>query len=43
MKEHYETIEIDIREIPEEDVITASGIEAFSAHDNAYLDWTVFF
>jgi len=43
MKESYEPIEMEIREIPEEDVITASGIEAFSEHDNAYIDWTSFF
>ncbi len=43
MKESYEPIEMEIREIPEEDVITASGIETFSAHDNAYIDWNSFF
>ncbi len=46
MKEAYETLQIDIREIPEEDVITVSGINdgpsLFSAHDNSFIDWTVF-
>lgn len=43
MKESYEPIEMEIREIPEEDVITASGLETSSAHDNAYIDWNSFF
>lgn len=47
MKETYETIQMEIREICEEDVITASGIDdeiqMFSMHDNSYIDWASFF
>ena len=47
MKEAYETIEMDIREIPQEDVITVSGIgdeiQTFSMHDNSYVDFASFF
>lgn len=47
MKESYETMQIEIREIPEDDVITVSGIDdgpaLFSAHDNSYIDWASFF
>ncbi len=47
MKEPYEALFIDVREIPEEDVITVSGIgdepETFSMHDNSYVDWSSFF
>ena len=49
VKETYEAIEMEIREIPEEDVITVSGInkpshapEFFSMHDNSYVDWASF-
>jgi len=48
VKETYESIEMEIREIPQEDVITASGIgddevELFSMHDNSYIDFSSFF
>ncbi len=44
MKESYEPIKMDIREIPEEDVITVSefddGPHVYSIHDNSYIDWS---
>ncbi len=50
MKEMYEAIQMEIREIPEEDVITVSGLngpsdapELFSTHDNSYVDFSSFF
>lgn len=43
VKEAYEPIEMEVCEISEEDVITASGIETFSMHDNRYIDWASFF
>ena len=46
MKETYETMQMEIREICEEDVITVSGIDddvqTFSMHDNSYIDWSAF-
>ena len=35
MKEAYEPMELDIRELPEEDVITVSGLYEIE-HDNLY-------
>ncbi len=50
MKETYEPIVMVIREIPEEDVITVSGLgdpsqdpSLFSMHDNSYVDFSSFF
>lgn len=39
MKETYEPMEIDVQELPEEDVITAS--EVFQ-HDNRYRSFSLF-
>ncbi len=44
MKESYESIEMEIREISTEDVITVSGVsgDLLSAHDNSFIDWASF-
>ena len=41
-KQQYETIEIDVRVVDSEDVITTSSPVATAEHDNAYSGYRLF-